>query len=637
MGTPTYEELAQICDRLERQVSRQMRVQQQLIDTRAQLDRELHRSRVQHQLHERAVSATVPSELAELCVEALVEAFELEIVLMYLVPEDGSTQLLAQFGAKQAPTALPGGAAMAVPDDNAHLVDTGHAVMEGLTSLDLGQAVVCRVCHNRRPLLMIYGATSRARTTFFPALTADTLAPFGAMAQQVGTVWLNHHLNLAVRERRYSVLFHRSNDAILLVNPEGAIVDCNNKAVELFGYTQTELTQMKVFDLTPAEELDQSRTIFDRLREAGSTRAERTCVTKYGERFPAELNASLFEVDDGVMIHSIIRDLTQEKRAQRQLIESERLVALGQLIAGIAHEINTPIGVILASIGNIEGALGDTLEQLPRMARDLPAQQVAPFFALLTRARQSREVRSSREERALRRATRKELDELGVSEAESLADALVDIGLVDDLSAFGELFREHGQGSVEVAYNLASLRRNSSNIRMAVERANKVVFALKKYVHHDHSGERKPADLIESLNVVLTLYENKLKQGVEVVRTFEELPPVMCLVDELNQVWTNLVHNALQAMQNSGRLEIGAKRAGDSVLVSVIDDGPGIDPSVRARIFEPFFTTKASGEGSGLGLDICRRIIERHQGTLWFESRPGRTAFFVSLPLGGAA
>ncbi len=634
MGTHTYDELVGICDRLERQLSRAMGVEQDLIDTRDALDRELARFRVQQALHERALTATVPGDLAELCVEALIEAFEFEFLLMYSVAGDGTLERLAQFGT-EAPATLPAGAAMTLPDDNAHLLTPDHPALAGLESLNLVQSVACRVCHQGKPLLVMIGGRTAAKAAFFQPLRTEVLTPFGAMVTQVGAVWINHHLNLVVREHRYSVLFHRSNDAIFLVNPTGAIVDCNAKALELFGYNRAELTQMTVFDLGPADDVQRFKGMFARLTEDGSMRAERTCITKDGATFPGEVNASLFEIDNEVMIHSILRDLTQEKRQQRQLIESERLAALGQLIAGIAHEINTPIGVILASIGNIEQALADTLEQLPRMARELPADQAGPFFELMARARERQDSLSSREERALRRSLRKQLEQLDVPQVDALADALVDVGISENLETFAGLFKDRGQASVEAAYNLASLRRNSENIRTAVGLASKVVFALKKYVHHDHTGEMKPADLIEGLNVVLTLYSNKLKHGIELVRNFEELPMVPALIDELNQVWTNLVHNALQAMGGEGRMELIAVHDGAHVQISVVDDGPGIDAEHADRIFEPFFTTKVAGEGSGLGLDICRRIVERHNGKLWFDSVPGRTAFHVRLPVDG--
>ena len=141
-------------------------------------------------------------------------------------------------------------------------------------------------------------------------------------------------------------------------------------------------------------------------------------------------------------------------------------------------------------------------------------------------------------------------------------------------------------------------------------------------------------NITEGIETVLTLYQNQIKQGVEVVRNYQaQLPAVLCYPDELNQVWTNLIHNALQAMDNQGTLTIDAVQQDTSVLVKITDSGKGIPPEILPKIFEPFFTTKPAGEGSGLGLDIVKKIIEKHQGKIDVESVPGTTAFTVSLPI----
>jgi signal transduction histidine kinase len=141
-------------------------------------------------------------------------------------------------------------------------------------------------------------------------------------------------------------------------------------------------------------------------------------------------------------------------------------------------------------------------------------------------------------------------------------------------------------------------------------------------------------NITQGIETVLTLYQNQIKQGVEVVRNYQaQLPAVQCYPDELNQVWTNLIHNALQAMDNQGTLTIDAVQKDTSVLVKITDSGKGIPPEILPNIFEPFFTTKPAGEGSGLGLDIVKKIIEKHQGKIDVESVPGQTAFTVSLPI----
>jgi signal transduction histidine kinase len=142
-----------------------------------------------------------------------------------------------------------------------------------------------------------------------------------------------------------------------------------------------------------------------------------------------------------------------------------------------------------------------------------------------------------------------------------------------------------------------------------------------------------PANLSEGIDTVLTLYQNQLKKGIEVKRNYTELPPVLCYPDELNQVWTNLIHNALQAMDYRGTLTIEVMQQEQHTCISITDTGAGIPAEIKSKIFEPFFTTKPPGEGSGLGLDIVKKIIEKHQGKIEVESIPGQTKFTVSLPI----
>lgn len=139
---------------------------------------------------------------------------------------------------------------------------------------------------------------------------------------------------------------------------------------------------------------------------------------------------------------------------------------------------------------------------------------------------------------------------------------------------------------------------------MAVERASKIVFALKSYARQDNSGQMSRVSVTERIDVVLTIYQNLLKQGIEVIKNYGEVPAILCYPEELNQVWKNLIHNAIQAMNNKGKLEIAVAKPDRHVVVILTDSGCGIPDKILARIFEPFFTTKPAGEGSGLGLDI---------------------------------
>ncbi len=336
--------------------------------------------------------------------------------------------------------------------------------------------------------------------------------------------------------------------------------------------------------------------------------------------------------------------LQQLKATQDQLVHREKMAALGQLIAGIAHEINTPLGAIRASISNISNALNTSLQQLPQLLQHLSPERQANFLVLVQAALENKERLSSREARSARRELKKELEAQEIEPADSIANILVNMGIYQGIAPFVALLQEENNiFIVQTAYNLVMQQNNSQNIMMAVEQASKVVVALKNYAHYDDSGQKLQANVTEGVEVVLTLYYNQLKQGIEVITHYEDVPAILCYPDELNQVWTNLIHNAIQAMEGKGRLEIGVsqqkssfeegKRGRDYILVQITDSGCGIPEEIQQRIFDPFFTTKFAGEGSGLGLDIVRRIIDRHQGRIEVTSQPGKTTFSVFLPI----
>ncbi|MDY7013343.1 MAG: ATP-binding protein, partial [Cyanobacteriota bacterium] len=187
---------------------------------------------------------------------------------------------------------------------------------------------------------------------------------------------------------------------------------------------------------------------------------------------------------------------------------------------------------------------------------------------------------------------------------------------------------------LDTVYQLASVRESAQTISTATDKAAKVVFALKTYVRCDPSAEKIVAKVTEGLETVLTLYHNQLKHKVEVIRRYEDnLPAIACYPDELNQVWTNIIHNALQAMDHRGTLTLEVWQQDRHLCVSITDSGPGIPLEIQDKIFQPFFTTKPAGEGSGLGLDIVGKIVEKHQGRIELESAPGRTTFRIWLPV----
>jgi signal transduction histidine kinase len=322
------------------------------------------------------------------------------------------------------------------------------------------------------------------------------------------------------------------------------------------------------------------------------------------------------------------------QQTQAQLILEEKMSALGRLVAGIAHEINTPLGAIQASAGNITKALEESFEHLPQLLQQLGPEQQADFFNLLSKAMQSKNFITYSEKRALKKTLVAKLEGEGITNVKHMADQLIDIGIYNDIQPFLPLLKHPNiDWILQLAYNLTRLQSNNRTTINAVERAAKVVFALKSYARYDRSGERQLVQVTEGIETVLELYRNQIKQGIEVVCDYQSIPSIWCYPDELIQVWTNLIHNAIQAMANQGNLAIATLQHDNYVVVQVQDSGSGILLEIQGRIFEPFFTTKPIGEGSGLGLDICRKIIDKHQGRIELTSHPGQTIFSVWLPI----
>ncbi|NES19743.1 MAG: GHKL domain-containing protein, partial [Symploca sp. SIO3E6] len=236
--------------------------------------------------------------------------------------------------------------------------------------------------------------------------------------------------------------------------------------------------------------------------------------------------------------------------------------------------------------------------------------------------------------RQIKRTVTQQLNSYEIANAKQLAHLLTEGGLHDSFeSQISLLQTPQAQQIVQVGYDIARLHANSHNINNAVERASKIVFALKSYARYDDSGEKQSAQVTDGMETVLQLYHNYLKKGVNLIRNYQPVPEISCYPDELVQVWTNLIHNAIQAMDGKGNLEIGIYQHEQHIIVEVQDSGCGIPPEIQDKIFQPFFTTKSAGEGSGLGLDIVKKIIDKHQGEISFTSTPGNTTFTVKLPV----
>ncbi|HOX17459.1 MAG TPA: sensor histidine kinase [Spirochaetales bacterium] len=337
--------------------------------------------------------------------------------------------------------------------------------------------------------------------------------------------------------------------------------------------------------------------------------------------------------DTNISLETVVKELGD---AQERLVLQEKLAALGQVAAGIGHQVNSPLGAIVSASGNILGVAGRNLSPALKAYAALDPDSRTLFDALLERAFEKADAADGERKGAPRQErleAARELEGAGVADARSIADDLADMDLLAERARFAALLeRPEASALVGEAQRLSSLVSSARVIRQAAERAGAVVGALRTYARAERSREATVIEVNAELEMALTLYVGPSKPGIEVKRSYGELCHVRAVPDQLVQVWTNLVVNAVQAMEGKGSLEVGARRSGDRVIVEIADSGPGIPDGVMERIFEPFFTTKPPGEGSGLGLDIARRIVDSLGGSIACESRPGRTVFRVELP-----
>jgi signal transduction histidine kinase/ligand-binding sensor domain-containing protein len=323
------------------------------------------------------------------------------------------------------------------------------------------------------------------------------------------------------------------------------------------------------------------------------------------------------------------------QETQQQLVLQEKMASLGQLVANVAHEINTPISAIKASGRNIVDALAQALGNLPGLLQRLDMADRQLFLRLIGQHDQVNLVLDGRTERAITRTLLAELEQAGLAQARYKAGILVQLRAHTEAQSWLPLLR-HAEADLilETARNLAIVINNANNINTAVDRVSKIVFALKSFSRIDVTSEVVWANLQEGVETALTIYSHQIRQGTELLCDYEPLPAIPCFPDQLNQVWLNLIHNALQAMAHKGTLSIRITRVGEAAMVAVGDTGCGIAPEMRERIFDPFFTTKPTGEGSGLGLDIVKRIVDKHRGKIELDSEVGKgTTFRVYLPL----
>lgn len=338
-----------------------------------------------------------------------------------------------------------------------------------------------------------------------------------------------------------------------------------------------------------------------------------------------------------VLVHLMtdrVRDST--KRAQ----QNEKLMALGKISAGLAHELNNPAAAIVRSSESLQKHLSHVPDKFKRVISMKVTDEQVDCVNELLHSKINGGVNKS--ESLMERTNREDeltdwLEDNGYGDCYALSETLAEYGFCeDDLDQLkSDLNAEIFPSVIEWIDNVLTTEKMVGEIKEASNRISKLVSSVKSYSHMDRAGDQEPTNVHIGIHNTLTILNHKLKKNK--VKLLEELDPGLPNIDaspgELNQVWTNVIDNALDAMEGGGTLTIITQKIGSNVNVQISDSGPGIPKEVQDRIFEPFFTTKDIGKGTGMGLEVVQRIVEGHKGSIKLTSEPGNTNFEFCFPI----
>ena len=502
---PSYEELIARSDDLQGQVIRFLKVEQDLIYTRNQLDRDLARFKAIQSYSQRIIQAKSKEEFAEITVESVIETFELECSAFFSYDKEGNCMKvngMLGFEANHMDCQLDGAwiASRGIHQEGKVMIENVSPDSVYLKDMDLSQVIIAPYHDDSKNLAgILMGGISESKKGYYEEISEEMIPAFMVFAQQMTSLLQNfeakRYLNEKVQRRTLEVMKQK-------------------------------------------KEIEEKNDVLENQKEE---------------------------------LQSMIESL---KLTQSQLVQSEKMASLGQLVAGIAHEINNPVTFISAGVDSLGTNLGEVRQVLDIYHRISPTNVKVKL---------------------------KEIEEL------------------KDRIDYKQAVRE--------------INELIESIKSGTKRTTQIVNGLRTFSRLDEDV-LKVADVNEGLESTLILLRNKYKNRIEIIKEFGDIPQIECFPGQLNQVFMNVLSNAIAAIEDTGKITIRTSKSNGFIRIIISDTGCGIPENIMAKIFDPFFTTKAVGEGTGLGLSISHGIIEKHKGSIRVLSEKGKgSEFIIRLPI----
>jgi two-component system NtrC family sensor kinase len=323
----------------------------------------------------------------------------------------------------------------------------------------------------------------------------------------------------------------------------------------------------------------------------------------------------------------------QLAKAQKVIIQSEKMALLGRISAGIAHELNTPVSAIKGNLELIESLQRQELQRLQELANDVTPEQIIDILSIIKESiKSANTMLDPKQTRERRSHIEKYFNDVAIENKDSVVDYFTEMGIEEDLHRYVTVYsHKRNVELLDLATSINSRVFSTYTAMTATDKAMKILSGFKTYSFKRGWKEVKPINLQKSFGLMLQLHKGDLR-NITLKQAFEGDLFIEGIQDELDQVWTNLITNSVHAMEYEGSLSVEMKGLSDTVSVSIEDTGGGVVLPENQDIFEPFFTTKAEGEGSGLGLDISKQIVKNHNGSITWENTELGARFTVVLP-----